>query len=105
MESVTASVREVAALILNGVPWLAFDRNKELCVETRVTSVGVSAVMLQRDPSKPREWAPVAGWGRALHQAKEKDPVPLLELRALQEGLKKLALHTARYQKLTLRVS
>ena len=50
-ESVTASVREVAALILNGVPWLAFDRNKELCVETRVTSAGVSAVMLQRDPS------------------------------------------------------
>ena len=34
-----------------------------------------------------------------------KDPLPLLELRALQEGLKKLALHAAHCQKLTLRVS
>ncbi len=36
-EAVTTSVREVASLILNGVSWLAFDRNKELRAETRVT--------------------------------------------------------------------
>ena len=65
-EAVTVSVREVATLILNGVSWIAFDRDKELRVETRVTSVGMSAIMLQRDPNSPREWAPVAGWGRAL---------------------------------------
>lgn len=65
-ETVTTSVREVASLILNGVSWLAFDRGKELRVETRVTQVGMSTVMLQRDPNSPREWAPVAGWGRAL---------------------------------------
>jgi hypothetical protein len=56
----------VASLILNGVSWLAFNRGKELRVETRVTQVGMSTVMLQRDPNSPREWAPVAGWGRAL---------------------------------------
>ena len=104
-EAVTSSVREVASLILNGVSWLSFDRDKELRVETRVTQVGMSMVMLQRDPKSPREWAPVAGWGRALAHAEHKDPLPLLELRALQEGLRKLALHAAHCQKLTLRVS
>ena len=62
-EAVTVSVREVATIILNGVSWIAFDRDKELRFKTRVTSVGMSAIMLQRDPNSPREWAPVAGWG------------------------------------------
>jgi len=65
----------------------------------------MSAVMLQRDPKNSKEWAPVAGWGRALANTEDKDPIPLLELRALQEGLKKLALHAAHCQKLTIWVS
>jgi hypothetical protein len=50
-EAVTVSVREVATLILNGVSWIAFDRDKELRVETRVTSVGMSATCSREIPT------------------------------------------------------
>jgi hypothetical protein len=82
-EVATTAVKEVAALILNGVKWLAFDREQPLLVESRVTPIGLSVVMMQRDPEAPRTWAPVAGWGRALTETEANDPLPLLELRAL----------------------
>ena len=53
-DAATLAVQEVVALILNGVEWLAFDRARELRVESRVSSLGLAIVMLQRNPWRPK---------------------------------------------------
>jgi len=45
-EAATLAVKEVAALILCGVEWLAFDPQKELRVESRITNLGLAIIML-----------------------------------------------------------
>ena len=61
--------------------------------------------MLQRDPKAPKQWLPVATWGRRLTPQERQEPVPLLEAKAVQEGFHKLGSLAITAPALTLRVS
>ena len=85
--------------------WLNAARDDELRMEARVTPAGLAVVLLQRHPERPREWAPVATWGRCLDALEQSDSRVLLELKALREGAHKLSEFTAFAANLTMRVS
>ena len=85
--------------------WLNFDPDQELRVESRVTRSGLAIILLQRHPEAKRTWCPVASWGRCLEFLECEDPRVLLELRALKEGLWKLAEFTAYAKKLVISIS
>ena len=57
-------IREVAQHVITAPHWLNADLTEELRMETRVSSHGIAALLLQRHPGKPRTWTPVASWGR-----------------------------------------
>ena len=62
-------------------------------------------MLLQRHPDHPRQWAPVASWGRCLDALERSESRVLLELKALREGAWKLSEFTAFSRHLTMRVS
>ena len=59
-------VREVVRRVFKVLRWLNADLSEGLRMETRVSSCGIAALLLQRHPGKPRTWMPVASWGRCL---------------------------------------
>ena len=59
-------------------------------METRVSSHGIAALLLQHHPDKPRTWMPVASWGRCLEPLEKLESHVLLELKALHEGAWKM---------------
>ena len=86
---------KVAWWVLETPKWLNAALDKELRMEVHVTITGIAVVLLQRHPERPREWAPVATWGRCLEALKQSDSHVLLELKALCGGAYKLLEFTA----------
>ena len=83
-------IREVARHVIKVLRWLNADLSEELRMETRVSSCGIAALLLQRHPGKPRTWTPVASWGRCLKPLEKMESRILLELKALHEGAWKM---------------
>ena len=79
-------IREVARLVIKAPRWLNADLSEELRMETRVSSRGIAALLLQRHPGKLRTWMPIASWGRCLEPLEKMESRVLLELKALHEG-------------------
>ena len=78
---------------------------EEARMESRITTAGISVLLLQRDPAHKRRWLPVASWGRCLEALEAEDSRVLLELKALREGAWKLAEFTTYHKNLTFVVS
>ena len=74
-------------------------------METRVSSHGIAALLLQRHPGKPRTWMPVASWGRCLEPLEKMESRVLLELKALHEGTWKMGKFMAFSQNLIMQVT
>ena len=55
-------------------------------MEACVTISGIVVVLLQQHREQPREWAPVATWGRCLEALKWLDSHILLEPKVLPKG-------------------
>ena len=68
-------------------------------METRVSSHGIAALLLQRHPGKPRTWTPVASWGHCLEPLEKMESRVLLELKALHEGAWKMGEFTGIFPK------
>ena len=98
-------VREVARRVIKAPRWLNADLSEELRMETRVSSRGIAALLLQRHPGKPRTWTPVASWGRCIEPLEKMESRVLLELKALREGAWKMGEFTAFSRKLTMQVT
>ena len=77
---------EVAQRVLTAPHWLNADLSAELRMETRVSSHGIAALLLQQHLGKPRTWMSIASWGRCLEPLKKMESCILLERKALQEG-------------------
>ena len=88
-------VRNVASKITSTPRWLNLDPAKELRAESRVSKHGIAVLLLQRHPEHPRQWAPVASWGRCLDVLEQQESRVVLELKALREGAWKLSEYTA----------
>ena len=98
-------VREVARHVIKAPRWLNADLSEELRMETRVSSRGIAALLLQRHPGKPRTWTPVASWGRCLKLLEKMESRILLELKALHEGAWKMGEFMAFSQNLIMQVT
>ena len=98
-------IREVARRVIKVLRWLNADLSEELRMETRVSSHGIAALLLQRHPGKPRTWTPVASWGRCLELLEKMESCILLELKALHEGAWKMGKFTVFSQKLIMQVT
>ena len=98
-------MREVARRVLETPKWLNAALDKELHMEARFTITGIVVILLQRHLERPREWAPVATWGRCLEALEQSDSCVLLELKALCKGAYKLSEVTASAKHLTMWVS
>ena len=79
-------ILEVVRRVIKALRWLHADLSEELWMETRVSSHGIAALLLQRHPGKPRTWTPVASWGRCLELLEKMASRVLLDLKALREG-------------------
>ena len=98
-------MHEVARWVLEIPKWLYATLDEKLHMEAHITIMGIAVVLLQQHPERPREWAPVATWGRCLEALKQSDSRVLLKLKALHEGAYKLLEFTAFAKHLTMRVS
>ena len=98
-------IREVARHVIKVPCWLNADLTAELRMETRVSSHGIAALLLQQHPGKPRTWTPVASWGRCLKPLEKMESHILLELKALREGARKMGEFMAFSQNLTMQVT
>ena len=96
---------EVAWRVIKVPRWLNADLTAELQMETRGSSHGIAALLLHRHPGKPRTWMPVASWGRCLEPLEKMESCILLELKALQEGARKMGEFMAFSQNLTMQVT
>ena len=67
------------------------DLADDLRLETRISTAGLAAVVLQPDPTAPKQWLPVASWGRIIEPLEKLEPMVVLELKACREALWKLA--------------
>ena len=74
-------------------------------METRVSSHGIAALLLQRHLGKPRTWTPIASWGHCLEPLEKMESRVLLKLKALCEGAWKMGEFTAFSQELTMQVT
>ena len=98
-------VCEVAWHVIMALHWLNADLSAELRMETRVSSHGIAALLLQQHPGKPRTWMPVASWGCCLEPLEKMESRVLLELKALREGAWKMGEFMAFSQNLTMQVT
>ena len=98
-------IREVVQHVILVPCWLNADLTVELRMETRVSSCGIAALLLQQHLDKPRTWMPVASWGRCLKPLEKMESCVLLELKALREGTWKMVKFTAFSQNLTMQVT
>ena len=96
---------EVARYVITAPHWLNAGLTAELQMETRVSSRGIAALLLQRHPGKPRTWTPIASWGRCLKPLERMESHVLLELKALQKGAWKMGKFTAFSQQLIMQVT
>ena len=96
---------EVAQHVISAPCWLNADLTVELRIETRVSSHGIAALLLQQHPGKPRTWTPIASWGHCLEPLEKMESHVLLELKALQEGAWKMGEFMAFSQQLTMQVT
>ena len=74
-------------------------------METRVSSHGIAALLLQRHPGKPRTWMPVASLGHCLEPLEKMESCVLRELKALYEGTWKMGKFNAFSQNLIMQVT
>ena len=74
-------------------------------METRVSSHGIAALLLQQHPCKLRTCTPIASWGHCLEPLEIIESRVLLELKALHEGTWKMGKFTAFSQQLTMQVT
>ena len=79
-------IYEVAWCVITVPCWLNADLTAELQMETRVSSRGIAALLLQQHPGKLRTWTPIASWGHCLELLEKMESCVLLELKALCEG-------------------
>ena len=98
-------VHEVAQCVITVPHWLNADLSEELRMETRVSSRGIAALLLQQHPGKPRTWMPIASWVHCIEPLEKMESRVLLELKALREGAWKMGEFTAFSQKLTMQVT
>ena len=98
-------IHELVRHIIMVPHWLNADLSEELRMETRVSSHGIAALLLQRHPGKPRTWMPIASWGCCLKPLEKMESRVLLELKALQEGTWKMGKFMAFSQNLTMQVT
>ena len=83
-------VREVVQHVIKAPHWLNADLSEELRMETRVSSHGIAALLLQQHPGKPRTWMPIASWGHCNEPLEKIESRVLLKLKALREGAWKM---------------
>ena len=76
-------VCEVVQHVITELHWLNADLTAELQMETRVSSCGIAALLLQQHPGKPRAWMPEAIWGCCLQLLEKIESHILLKLKAL----------------------
>ena len=98
-------IREVVGRVIKVLHWLNADLTAELRMETRVSSCGIAALLLQQHPGKPRTWTPIASWGRCPEPLEKIESRILLKLKALQEGAWKMGKFTAFSHNLTMQVT
>ena len=100
-------MRDTAKLALSGVPWLAFDPSQPTQGEARLTPDAIAVILLQADPQAGRRksWLPVSSWGRLVTSQGRTIPIPMLEAKAFQEGLAKMASAATTTTQLELQVS
>ena len=60
-------------------------------METRVSSYGIAALLLQQYPNKLSTWMPMESWGPCLEPLEKLESHILLELKALYEGAWKMS--------------
>ena len=77
-------------MLLDGAASLNFDPSSPTIIETHTGPKGLATVCLQEDLAAAR-WLPVASYSRVLEGLELWHPPLLLELIALQEGMKKMA--------------
>ena len=102
MPEAVECVREVARCVIKALRWLNADLSEELRMETRVSSRGIAALLLQQHPGKPRTWTPVASWGRCIELLEKIESHILLELKALCEGAWKMGEFSRHFPKNSL---
>ena len=95
----------MVAMLIASPRWLNMAPTEEARLESRVTTAGISVVLLQRDPNHVRRWLPVASWGRCLEATESGESGVMLELKAMREGAWKLQAYTAFHRNLTFVVS
>ena len=98
-------VCKVVQCVITAPHWLNADLTAELRMETRVSSHGIAALLLQQHPCKPRTWMPITSWGHCLELLEKMESHVLLELKALQEGAWKMGEFTVFSQQLTMQVT
>ena len=98
-------IREVVWCIVTVLRWLNADLLAELCMETRVSSCGIAALLLKKYPDKPRTWTTMASLGHCLELLEKIESCILLELKALREGAWKMGKFTTFSQQLTMQVT
>ena len=96
---------KVAWWVTETPKWLNAATDKEFHMEVCVTVTGITVILLQWHPERPRDWAPEATWGGCLEALNQSDSRIFLELKALREGAYKLSEFTAFAKHLTMRVS
>ena len=74
-------------------------------METRVSSHGIAALLLQRHLGKPRTWMPIASWGRCLEPLEKMESHDLLKLKALRKGAWKMGEFMVFSQNLIMQVT
>ena len=83
-------IHEVAWHVVTVPCWLNADLMAELCMETRVSSRGIAALLLQCHLEKPRRLTLLASWGHCLEPLEKLESHVLLQLKALHEGAWKM---------------
>ena len=80
----------MARCVITALGWLSADLMAKLRMETRVSSCGIAALLLQHHPDKLSTWTLMASWGRCLELLEKLESCILLELKALHESTWKM---------------
>ena len=90
MTEARESICEAVRHVVTALRWLNADLTAKLQMETRVSSHGMAALLLQHHPDKPRTWTPIASCGHCLEPLEKLESHILLELKALHEDAWKM---------------
>src|SRR5512138_3840463 len=100
----TEEVRAVVKALVEAAPVINFDPASPVILEPHSGPKGIAAVFLQQDPEAER-WLPVAAFSRGLAVMEFTMSAAMLELLAIQEGLRRMAHISTGAAQLMVRVS